>query len=355
MDLDRMTRREMLARAALGGVLLGQGAGAWAAKEPGEAAKYPDDKALKQAEKDGWVIEYKKADLAGEGTGLRAPSAIPPARYEVNPCILEARFEGKGKCQIVLPSFAHVCNQTCLATRVEAEADDTELRRGRDFTVKPLVTRPLGNRFWQVQVQRKEKTRLKIRVVGVVSNAAEPEDLKAAQEKIASAAARPNDFEKKYKVTPAPHWMQKRSKALDEALAETRPEDAKDRFAALRHILECTHKKAKHSDDNDKDLEKFVKDGWKGPCGANAELANWGPTLAGQPWLYYTEGFVAVPALNYRGMHAWNTACANGFFIADAKSPALFFPEYAGYVATSVGRNIGHPAGPNGSTNGGWL
>jgi hypothetical protein len=77
-------------------------------------------------------------------------------------------------------------------------------------------------------------------------------------------------------------------------------------------------------------------------------------SAAGHPYLFLTEGFIAIPALDYLGMHAWNTACANGFFIADALNPALVLPEYAGYLATSVGRNAGHPAGTNSSTNGGW-
>jgi hypothetical protein len=64
---------------------------------------------------------------------------------------------------------------------------------------------------------------------------------------------------------------------------------------------------------------------------------------------------VVVPSLNYLGLHVWNTACCNGFFIADSLRPELFFPEYAGYVATSVGPNIGHPAGAHATTNGGHV
>jgi hypothetical protein len=354
MNLEQMTRREMLAWAALSGAWLGQAPLAEAAKPSGGGAKYPEGKALRQARQEGWVIEYTKADLRGEGTGLRAPSAIPADRFVFTPAIIETRFEGKGKVHIVMPSFAHVCNQTCLATRVEVEADGELLRRGRDYTLQPLVTRPQGNRFWRVRVPRKETTKLKIRVIGVVANAAEPADLKAAGQKIIATASRANRFEKKYKVAPAPHWLKKRSRALEEALAEARGEDSKQRFTALQHILQNTRKKAKLTKDYDKDLEKFVKDGWKGPCGANAEFVNLAAAAAGHPYLYYTEGFIALPALDYLGLHSWNTACANGWFIADALNPALVLPEFAGYVATSVGRNVGHPSGTNGATNGGW-
>jgi hypothetical protein len=50
----------------------------------------------------------------------------------------------------------------------------------------------------------------------------------------------------------------------------------------------------------------------------------------------------------------WNTACCNGFFIADSLNPDLIFPEYAGYVATSVGPNNDHPLGSKGTTSGGY-
>ncbi|HEV3259942.1 MAG TPA: hypothetical protein VG013_23945, partial [Gemmataceae bacterium] len=351
----QITRRQMLAWAALGGVVLGQPARTRADKPSGQAAKYPADKALRQAEKEGWVIEYTRADVRREGTGLRAPSSVPAERFVVTPAVIEARFEGKGKCQVIMPSFAHVCNQTCLASKVEVEADDEPLKRGLDYTLKPLVTTPLRNRFWQVGVPRKEKSRLKIRVLGVVSNAAEPADLKAAQQRIAETAARANQFDKKHKVAPAPHWMKKQSTALQDALSEVCGDEDKKPFTTLEHILQKAHKKAQLTKDYDKDLEKFVKDGLKGPCGANAEFVNLAATTAGHPCLFYTEGFVMVPSLGYGGLHAWNTACVNGFFIADSLNPALVFPEYAGYVATSVGRNVGHPGGANATTNGGWL
>jgi len=254
-----------------------------------------------------------------------------------------------------MPSYAHACNQTCLATKVEVEADGEPLKRGQGYTLKPLVTTPHRNRFWQVAVPRKEKSRLKIRVFGIVSNAAESADLKATQQKIADTASRANHFDKKYKVPAAPHWMTRPSKAVREAVEEVCGDEEKKRYAALEQILQNAHKKAQLTKDYDKDLERFVKDGWKGPCGANAEFVNLAASTAGYPCLFYSEGFVMVPALGYGGLHAWNTACVNGLFIADSLNPALVFPEYAGYVATSVGRNVGHPGGTNAATNAGWL
>jgi hypothetical protein len=348
-----MTRRQMLARTTLGGVLLGLPAGG-RADQPDAGEKYPQDKALQQAEKAGWVLEYRKSDLEREGTGLRGPSIVPAERFVLTPAILEAQFEGKGKCQLFMPSFAHVCNQTCLATKVEVEVGGKPLSRGRAYSVDPLVTRPLRNHFWKVTVPLKEKSRVSVRVTGIVSNAAEPADPKATRAKLVEVASQDNQFDQKYKVPPAPHWMKKRSKELEEALSEARGEGSAQRFTALEQVLRNTHKKAKLNKEYDKDLDKFVKEGWKGPCGANAEFVNLAAGTAGQPCLFYTEGYVLVRSLDYMGLHSWNTACSNGFFIADSLNPALFLPEYASYVATSVGRNDGHPNGPNGSTNGGW-
>src|SRR5207253_1113443 len=162
-----MTRRQMLAWTALGGAWLVSSDAAWADKASGEGSKYPDGKALKQAEKDGWVIEYKKADADREGTGLRGPSLVPAESFVSTPA-----------------------------------------------------------------------------------------DLKATQEKMIEVASQANDFDTKYKVPPAPHWMKKQSKALEEALAEARGETTKDRLTALRRILQNTQKKAKLTKDYDKDLEK---------------------------------------------------------------------------------------------------
>jgi hypothetical protein len=150
------------------------------------------------------------------------------------------------------------------------------------------------------------------------------------------------------------HWLKKPSGTLNEAAAEVRGEGKKKRFASYLHILQQANKKCKLDiKGRVRDPEVFVKDGMKGSCGANADFVNFVASAAGHPYLFYTEGFVVVPRLNYLGLHAWNTACCNGFFIADSLRPELFFPEYAGYVATSVGPNIGHPAGTHAATNGG--
>src|SRR5262249_39895626 len=102
------------------------------------------------------------------------------------------------------------------------------------------------------------------------------------------------------------------------------------------------------------DPEDFVQDGLKGSCGANADFVNLAASAAGHPYLYYTEGFIAHTKLDYLGLHTWNTACCNGFFIADSLNPELYFPEYPEYTATRVGPNLNHPSGIKGSTSGGW-
>jgi hypothetical protein len=349
-------RRELLQRFALAGASMALGSPAFARKESGAAARYPADKTLRALARDGWVVAYTKADARREGVGLRAPSAIPPERYVVTPANLEARFQGSGKWRVVMPTFAHVCNQTALATRVEVEADGKTLQRGRDYTLRPLVTRPAGNRFWQVDaLVARKRGPVQIRVTGFVLNATEPADWQAARKKIAAVASRPHQFEKHYKVTPVRHWLKDPGDAVKEAAAGVRADDPKNRFEALLHILRAMRKKAKLTREGMKrDPEQFVRDGMKGSCGANADFVNFAATAAGYPCLFYTEGYILIPRLNYGGLHAWNSACSNGFFIADSLNPELVLPEYAGYVATSVGPTIGHPAGPHATTNGGW-
>jgi hypothetical protein len=356
MNQEMLSRREVLQWLALGGAYLGTTPFALAAGDSGATAAYPAAKVLRDLAKEGWTVEYKKADVRREGMGLRAPSVIPPERYVSTPAIVEARFQGSGKWRVVMPSFAHVCNQTALATRVEIEAAGSPLKRGRDYTLKPLVTRPAGNRFWQVEaLVARKKGPIKIRVVGYVSNAAEPADREAARKKIAQIAAQPNEFEKRYRVKPERHWLKKPSQAVEDAATGVQAEDPKNRFEAILHIVREMNKKGKLSrEGKTRDPEEFVKDGLKGSCGANADFVNYAATAAGYPNLFYTEGYIVIPRLNYLGLHAWNTACCNGLFIADSLNPDLVLPEYSGYVATSVGPNLGHPHGPHATTNGGW-
>ncbi len=356
MDLNRMSRRDVLAWAAAHGVLLGGvAAGRGAAKEA-DAAKYPPEKALRALERDGWVIEYKKADALREGKGLRAPSILPPDKFACFPVILEAQFQAIGRVKVVLPSFAHVGDQTCLATRVEVEANGKLLRKGRDYTARPLVTKPTGNRFWQFALTLpRTPGPVRVRVTGLISSPEAPRDRKAARAKIEQLAARDNDFDKKHQVKPVAHWLKKPSDKLKEVAAEPDASGTKNRFEALMKILRYANKKGKLTEGTTRDPEEFVSSGFKGSCGANADFVNYLATAAGVPCLYYTEGWVVVPELGYAGLHAWNTACCNGLFIADSLNPALVFPEYSGYVATCVGPNLGHPNGENGSTNGGYV
>jgi hypothetical protein len=351
--MDRMSRREMLAGLLAAGVLLRESPAARAEKE--EAPRYPDAKTLRQLAKDGWVVEYKKDDARREGVGLRGPSILPPDAYVSTYVTLETQCQARGKCNVLMPSFAHVCNQTCLVTRVEAEANDKVLQQGRDYTVKRVTYRPLGNRFWQVSgITLKKKGPVKIRVTGIVLNAAPPAKLAAAKEKIIKVAAEANQFEKKFKVSPVAHWLKKPSDEVKEAVAAAHGDDTKKRFTTLLHILKYLSKKGKLTKGQSRDPEDFVKDGMKGSCGANADFVNLAANSAGHPYLYYTEGYIAIRKLDYLGLHAWNTACCNGFFIADSLNPELFFPEYPEYIATSVGPNIGHPKGVKGSTSGGY-
>src|SRR5262249_122932 len=138
MDMSRLTRREMLATTVLGGVLLGTGAQGRAAKEDGP--KYPSEKVLGQLRKEGWVGQDKPADVKREGVGLRAPSILPPDKYVAEFRVVEAQCKAR-KLNVLMPNFAHVGNQTCLATRVEAEANGKPLKQGTDYTVKAVVTR----------------------------------------------------------------------------------------------------------------------------------------------------------------------------------------------------------------------
>jgi hypothetical protein len=348
----------MLELLALGGVLLGQSATRGAEKKSGAGPRYPDEKTLAAVRREGWVVEYRKADVRREGVGVRAPSAVAPERYVVTPCCIEAQFVVQGKWHLVMPTPANTCNQTCLATRLEVEVEGKLLKPGTDYTLQPLATRPLGNRFWQIKAEHKEKSSAKVRVLGLVSNAAAPTDLGAAQSKIAEVAGQDKEvkaFDRKYKVAPIPHWLTKPSKEVQEAVAGVVSSETKDRFASLKYILREMHKKGKLTKGMSRDPEDFVKDGMKGSCGANADFVNLAATTAGLPYLYYTEGYVIVPKLNYGGLHVWNTACCNGFFIADSLNPDLIFPEYSMYVATSIGPNVNHPAKANGSTSGGWM
>jgi hypothetical protein len=351
---ELVTRREMLALTALVGA--GWLPRARADSRSGSSAKYPSEKMIRAIEKEGWVVEYKKANVQQEGIGLRGPSIFPPDKLVLTPVILEAQFKGKGRCNLLMPSYAHVCNQTCLATRVEVWANDKLLTRGSDYTVKPLVTRPMRNRFWQVSgLNMPQKTNVRVRVTGIISNAPAPANVEAARTKIMEIAAKDTSFDKKYKVLPSPHWLKDPGKELAEAASAVTGEDRKKRFATLLHILRVTHKKGKLVlTGKTRDPEVYVKEGMQGSCGANADFVNFAANAAKHPFLYYTEGYVAVPGLNYLGLHVWNTACCNGFFIADSLNPDLIFPEYAGYVATSVGPNNGHPAGASGSTSGGY-
>jgi hypothetical protein len=356
MDLNRIRRREMLQWLALGGVCLGESLEAWAEKQSRGVAAYPPDKVIRQLARDGWVVEYKKADVKREGIGLRAPSVIAPESYDLTPAILETQFKARGLCTVLMPSFAHLCNQTCLVTKVEVHADDKLLRPNRDYLLKPVVTQPMGNRFWQVSgLAPKKLIPIRIRVTGIVSNAAAPASLEAAKTKIAEVAAEDNRFEKRYRVAPVSHWLKKPSRTLKEAAADIRGTEKKKRFATYLRILEEAHKKCKlQGKGMNRDPENFIKDGMKGSCGANADFVNFTATTAGYPYLYYTEGFVVVPKLNYMGLHAWNMACCNGWFIADSLHADQYFPEYSGYFATSVGPNVGHPGGTHGTTNGGY-
>jgi hypothetical protein len=350
MPLNSMTRREMLASTALGGVWLGTSAWSLAREE---AASYPSLKTIKELERDGWVVEYRKADVAREGFGLRGPSILPAERFVITPSIIESHFEARGRCRIVMPRFAHVCNQTALVSRVEVEAGDRLLKRG-EYSIKPLITRPLGNRFWQVSLTVRQKVPVKIRVTGFVTNAATPSNWKETKPVLLKRAAEPNQFEKKYRIAPSPHWFKKPSEALQEEVAATIGSEKLARFPTLLHILGYVNKKAKLTKKGPRDPERFVKDAMEGPCGANSDYVNYAANIAGNPYLIFTEGFVAVPRQDYLGLHAWNMASSNGFFIADALNPELVFPEYPEYVATSVGANIGHPGGAQSATNGGW-
>jgi hypothetical protein len=353
MDMDRMSRRELLAGMLAGGVLLP--ASAAPARKADDGPSYPDAKALKQLEKEGWVVEYKKEDARREGVGLRAPSILQPEGYVSNQVILETQCKARGKCNVLMPSFANVCNQTCLATRVEAEANDKVLKQGRDYTVKRVVYRPFGNRFWQVSgITLKKLGPVKIRVAGIVLNAAPPARWPAAKEQLVKIASEANQFEKKYKVSKAAHWLKKPSDEVKEAAATAYGDDTKMRFATLLHILKHLSKKGKLTKGKSHDPEEFVKDGLKGSCGANADFVNLAANRAGHPYLYYTEGYIAVRKLDYLGLHVWNTACCNGLFIADSLNPELFFPEYPEYIATSVGPNVGHPSGVKGATSAGY-
>jgi hypothetical protein len=358
MSLDAMSRREMLRWLAAGGICLHQlGQVAQGADSKGRGAgKYPADKMIRAVEREGWVVEYKKADVQREGVGLRGPSIFPPDKFVLTPVILESQFKGKGRWSVLMPSYAHLCNQTCLATKVEVWANDELLTRGRDYTLKPVVTKPMRNRFWQVNIARvAQKRDMKIRVTGIISNPAAPENLEAAKARIVEIASRDTSFDKKYKVLPSPHWLKKPSKDLAEAAEQVYGADHKKRFETLLYILRETHKKGKLvMTGKTRDPEVYVKEGMKGSCGANADFVNFAANAAGHPYLYYTEGYVAVPRLDYLGLHVWNTACCNGFFIADSLQPDLFFPQYAGYVATSVGPNTDHPAGDSGATSGGY-
>jgi hypothetical protein len=355
MNINRLNRRELLAGMLAGGLLLRESAGARADKTD-EAPKYPDAKVIQQLAKDGWVVDYKQADAGREGLGLRGPSILPPEDYVTSFVTLEAQCKVQGKCNVLFPSFAHVCNQTCLATKIEVEANDKLLGRGRDYTVRPVVTRPMGNRFWQVSgITLKKKGPVKIRLTGIVLNAAAPARLDAAKAKILKVGAEANQFEKKYKVSPIAHWLKKPSDALKEAAAAAHGDDTKYRFATLLHILKHLNKKGKLTKGQSHDPEEFVEKDFKGSCGANADFVNFAAHAAGNQYLYYTEGYAAVRKLDYLGLHAWNTACCNGFFIADSLNPELFFPEYPEYIATSVGPNIGHPGGVKTSTSGGWV
>jgi hypothetical protein len=355
MTFDTMSRREMLASVALSGAGLSWTAKSWAAAA--EAAKYPSDKIIRSIEKDGWVVEYKRGDVQREGVGLRGPSIFPPDKFVVTPVILESQFKGKGRFSVLMPSYAHVCNQTCLATKVEMWADDELLARGRDYTVKPVVTKPMRNRFWQVSsVRLPSKKDVRIRVTGLISNAAAPADAAAARAKIVEIASQDTKFDKKYKVPPSPHWLKKPSKDLTEAAELVYGSDHSKRFDTLLRILRETNKKGKLvMSGKTRDPEVYVQEGMKGSCGANADFVNFAANAAGYPCLFYTEGYVAVPGLDYLGLHVWNTACCNGFFIADSLRPDLFFPEYAAYVATSVGPNLDHPLGSKGTTSGGYV
>jgi hypothetical protein len=354
MDLVQINRREMLAWMALGGVLLGRPENTWAEKKVDAGPKYPGEKTIRALEKDGWFVEYKKTDAAREGVGLRAPSALAPQSYVCTPAIIEAQFEGQGKFTVVLPRYANVCNQTALVSKVEVEVGDASAKRGRDYTLTSLTTKPLGNRFWQVKMALKDKSKVKIRVIGVVSDAAAPTNWKEDKPKLAELAAQPKTFEKKYKVLPSPHWFKKTSDPLREEVAAAIGDDKQKRWVTLLHILQYVHKKGKLTKTGERDPELFVKEGMKGSCGANADFVNYVANAAGNSYLFFTEGFVAVPRLDYLGLHAWNNACLNGFFIADALNPELYFPEYPEYVATAVGPSIGHPAKPPAATNGGW-
>jgi len=355
MDLEYVNRRDLLQWLLWTGALLGETAPGGAKPSAHTAEPYPSDKVLRPLAREGWVVNYTKTDQRREGIGLRAPSIIPPEKYVITPAIIESQFQGRGLCNVLMPSFAHICNQTCLASRVEVEANDKLLRRGTDYTIKQVVTRPFGNRFWQASgIVMKKKGPVKIRIIGMVANAPAPGNLEAAKKKITEAAGEANRFEKKYKIAPMAHWLKKPSSAVNDAAAEVRGEKKKDRFAAYLRILQEARKKCKLDlKGRKRDPEVFVKDGMKGSCGANADFVNFTASSAGFPYLYYTEGFIVFPRLNYWGLHAWNTACCNGWFIADSLNPDLFFPEYANYVATSIGPNIGHPGGVNGTTNGG--
>src|SRR5260370_10206851 len=162
----------------------------------------------------------------------------------------------------------------------------------------------------------------KIRIMGLVSDAAAPKNLEAAKTKITEVAGAANQFEKRYKIPAITHWLKKPSARLTEAAAEVRGEEKKKRFDSYLHILQQANKKCKLDiKGRVRDPEVFVKDGMKGSCGANADFVNFAASTAGYPYLFYTEGFVVVPKLNYLWLHVWHTACCNGFFIAYSLLP----------------------------------